>query len=314
MPLDLVPLLPEGSKGAHRVSLNSFGYGGTNCHVILESLDQYLSDHSGYLNNGSINGAINGAVHGATNGVVNGATDHSAANPREKNGVQLTNGTNGIHDNHDSNGAEEKSTASADGMPLIFPLSATSEAALDKMPAQIQKWLSGPDASDSNLSDLSYTLASRRSLFKWRKAFIASNVAELTAALGESKISKTRAAPSAKVAFVFTGQGAQWAGMGVELIGSSQVFKSSIESSSQLLKSLGCEWDLVQMLSKSAAEESRINESALAQPLTTIIQMALVDLLAHYDVKPNFVAGHSSGEIAAAYSAGALSQEAAVRA
>jgi acyl transferase domain-containing protein len=199
-------------------------------------------------------------------------------------------------------------------MPFIFPLSATSEAALDETPAQIQKWLLGRDDSTSDLSDLSYTLSCRRSLFKWRKAFVASNVAELTAALGEGKISKTRSAPSAKVAFVFTGQGAQWAGMGVELIGSSQVFKSSIESSSQLLKSLGCEWDLIQELSKSAADESRINESELAQPLTTIIQMALVDLLAHYDVKPDFVAGHSSGEIAAAYAAGALNLEAAVKA
>lgn len=283
------------------MSINSFGYGGTNCHVILESLDQYLSDHSGYLTNGSINGSINGA---------NG---HSATNRSEKNGVQLTNGTSGVNGSHGSNGAEEKSMAS-EGMPFIFPLSATSEAALDEIPAQIQKWLLGPDASTSDLSDLSYTLACRRSLFKWRKAFVASDVAELTAALGEGKITKTRSAPLAKVAFVFTGQGAQWAGMGIELIGSSQVFKSSIESSSQLLKTLGCEWDLTQQLSKSAAEESRINESELAQPLTTIIQMALVDLLAHYDVKPNFVAGHSSGEIAAAYAAGALAREAAVKA
>lgn len=310
MPLGLVPLFPEGSKGAQRVSINSFGYGGTNCHVILESLDQYLSDHSGYLTNGPINGYVNEA----TNGVVNGTNGHSATKHSERSDTHLTNGIEGVNGIHGSNGVGEEKTASAEGMPLIFPLSATSEAALDGMPAQIQKWLSSLDTSASGLRDLSYTLTCRRSLFKWRKAFVASNVAELTAALGEGKISKTRSAPSAKVAFIFTGQGAQWAEMGVELIGSSQTFKSSIESSSQLLKSLGCEWNLVQELRKSAAEESRINESELAQPLTTIIQMALVDLLAHYDVKPTFVAGHSSGEIAAAYAAGALAQEAAVKA
>ncbi|KAK5065043.1 hypothetical protein LTR84_000878 [Exophiala bonariae] len=314
VPLELVPLLPEGSKGAHRVSLNSFGYGGTNCHVIVESLDQYLSDHSGYLTNGAANGTVNGIVNGSTNEVFNGANGDSAAFPRGKNGARFFSGTNGVNGSHISNGVKAKSTASADTMPLIFPLSATSEAALDEMPAQIQKWLSRSDASPSDLSDLSYTLTCRRSLFKWRKAFVASDVAELTAVLAEGKIFKTRSAPSAKVAFVFTGQGAQWAGMGADLIGSSQVFKSSIESSSQLLKSLGCEWDLVQVLSKLEAEKSRINESEIAQPVTTIIQMALVDLLAHYDVKPNFVAGHSSGEIAAAYAAGALAREAGVKA
>ena len=63
---------------------------------------------------------------------------------------------------------------------------------------------------------------------------------------------------------------------------------------------------------KSGAE-SRINESELAQPTTTIIQMALVDLLSEYDVRPSFVVGHSSGEIAAAYAAGALTRQAAVQ-
>ncbi|KAI0391418.1 hypothetical protein F5Y17DRAFT_409960 [Xylariaceae sp. FL0594] len=308
VPLDLVPLLPEGAKGAHRVSLNSFGYGGTNCHVVLESLDQYLSDHKGYVTNGLANGYTNG---------VNG---HSSTNLDETNGTQHTNGTNGVHLTNGTNGtngnhvAEVKETTSTESLPFIFPLSATSEAALDQMPAQIQKWLASRSetSSASDLRDLSYTLSCRRSLFKWRKAYVASDIASLTTAL-EGKTSKTRAAPSAKLAFVFTGQGAQWAGMGIELIDASPVFKSLIKSSSRVLESLGCEWDLVTELSKSEAESSRINESELAQPLTTIVQMALVDLLAEYDVKPSFVAGHSSGEIAAAYAAGALDREAAVK-
>ncbi|KAL2170278.1 hypothetical protein VTG60DRAFT_5054 [Thermothelomyces hinnuleus] len=180
------------------------------------------------------------------------------------------------------------------------------------MPGQLRKWLAGRrDVSDSDLRDLSYTLACRRSLFRWRRAVVASDLAQLTAALEEPKPSKTRAAPSAKIAFVFTGQGAQWAGMGAELIASSQVFRESIQESSRILQALGCEWDLVQELSKPAAE-SRINESELAQPTTTIVQMALVDLLARFGVLPQFVVGHSSGEIAAAYAAGALGRREAV--
>ena len=64
-------------------------------------------------------------------------------------------------------------------------------------------------------------------------------------------------------------------------------------------------------LSKTA-EESQIELGYLSQPLCTAIQIALVDLLASWDVKPTSVIGHSSGEIAAAYAAGALSQESAL--
>jgi acyl transferase domain-containing protein len=271
------------------VSLNSFGYGGTNCHVILESLEQYTSGKESFPTNGTA--SLNGAVSPLT---ANGSN--------ETNGVGTANGTNGSSGTH---------AAPAMGMPLVFPLSASSEAALDAMPEQIRKWLAGRDISESDLRDLSYTLSSRRSLFKWRKAFVASDLAQLTAALGEPKISKTRAAPSAKVAFIFTGQGAQWAGMGTELIASSQTFKESIQESSRTLKALGCEWDLVEELSKPGAE-SRINESELAQPTTTILQMALVDMLAQFGVRPKFVVGHSSGEIAAAYAVEALTREGAI--
>lgn len=287
--MELLPLSPKNNEDAVRVSVNSFGYGGTNCHVILESLDQFVS---GNKTNGN-------AVRPITNGTngVNGST----------NGI---NGTNGTH--HEVKDFEMNGARSASCMPLVFPLSASSEAALNAMPGQIQDWLADRDVSESDLEDLSYTLACRRSQFKWRKAFVSSDLTQLKEALGEQKVSKTRAAPTAKIGFIFTGQGAQWAGMGIELNESSSVFRSAIEESSQILESLGCEWNLVQELGKQATEGSRINESELAQPVTTIIQMALVDMLAHYDVKPHFVAGHSSGEIAAAYAAGALTRQGAV--
>ncbi|KAK4099533.1 hypothetical protein N658DRAFT_160221 [Parathielavia hyrcaniae] len=276
VPLELLPLVPEGETPPLRVSLNSFGYGGTNCHMILESLEQFISGKG----SSSTNGAAN--IANAPNGA---------------NGIDKT---------------QQDGVALVTGMPLIFPLSASSEAALDAMPDQIRKWVAGRDApTDSDLRDLSYTLACRRSLFKWRKAFVARDLARLTAALDESKLTKIRAAPRANIAFVFTGQGAQWAGMGSELIAASQTFKKSIQKSAGILKSLGCEWDLAQELIKPVAE-SRINESSVAQPTTTILQMALVDTLLEYGVRPKSVVGHSSGEIAAAYAVGALTREGAV--
>jgi len=60
-------------------------------------------------------------------------------------------------------------------------------------------------------------------------------------------------------------------------------------------------------------ENSRINESAISQPLCTAVQMALVDLYASWNIHPLKVVGHSSGEIAAAYAIGALSIESAMQ-
>lgn len=310
VPLELLPLIPEGEEGAVRVSLNSFGYGGTNCHVILESLEQYKKTGSRYLLTNGVNNHKANGVNG-TNGVkhVNGI-NHTIG----------TNGANGVNGHHatDLNGVNGHEAGATNGvsspeqLPLVFPLSASSEVTLEAMPAAISKWLAAGKKSESDLRQLSYTLSCRRSLLKWRKAFVASDVEQLQGMLDEPKVSKTRAAPAAKIAFVFTGQGAQWARMGCDLVASSEVFRRSVEASSRVLRSLGCEWDLLEELSKSGGD-SRINESELAQPLTTIVQLAIVDLLASLDIKPQFVVGHSSGEIAAAYAAGALSHDDAIR-
>jgi acyl transferase domain-containing protein len=115
----------------------------------------------------------------------------------------------------------------------------------------------------------------------------------------------------APVTFVFSGQGAQWHAMGLELMSFSRIFKSSISAMEDVLRRQGCPWNLVEELSKSP-ERSRIGEAEIAQPATTAIQIAVVDLLKSFSIRPNRVVGHSSGEIAAAYAAGALSLESAI--
>lgn len=319
VPLENTPLVPEGHKGPVRVSLNSFGYGGTNCHLILESVEQCvsslgLSTTSGRVVNGtSTKGAANGSVNGPTNGHTNRHTNgHSNgySNGHTNGHSNGTNGTNGL-EKVDSSPAPNRKDIQ-DSLPLLFPLSASSEASLSAMPGIIREWLASREASETDLRDLSYTLSSRRSLFRWRKAFVAQDLDQLGSLLSEPKFTKTRASASARIAFVFTGQGAQWAGMGRELASSSAVFRKSLDQASDVLKSSGCDWDLLEELCKTD-ESSRINESELAQPMTTILQMALVDLLAESGVSPRFVVGHSSGEIAAAYAAGALSREDAVK-
>jgi acyl transferase domain-containing protein len=59
------------------------------------------------------------------------------------------------------------------------------------------------------------------------------------------------------------------------------------------------------------AGQTRISEAEFSQPLCTTLQVALVDLLTFWGVTPRAVAGHSSGEIAAAYAVGAISKESA---
>ena len=115
----------------------------------------------------------------------------------------------------------------------------------------------------------------------------------------------TKASDDLRLTFIFTGQGAQWYAIGRELIRSSVVFRKSIARSSSILTDLGSTWSLTEELEKTL-DSSRINSCEIAQPCTTAIQIALVDLLSELSMHPSSVLGHSSGEIAAAYTAGAL--------
>ena len=99
-----------------------------------------------------------------------------------------------------------------------------------------------------------------------------------------------------------TGQGAQWARMGRELLNNYPVFAESMANAELHLLSLGADWALLTELSKEP-KESRINEAAISQPCCTAIQLCLVDLLDAWGIRPHVVCGHSSGEIAAAYAA-----------
>lgn len=84
------------------------------------------------------------------------------------------------------------------------------------------------------------------------------------------------------------------------------------QESLQELQELGASWSLIDELLLDE-KSSRINRSEIAQPASTALQIALTDLLNSIGIKPQMVMGHSSGEIAAAYAAGILSQATALR-
>ncbi|OHW96135.1 polyketide synthase protein [Colletotrichum incanum] len=231
----------------HRISVNSFGYGGTNAHAILERAP------------------------------------------------------------------ERRMPTTTKAAPQLFIVSAKTQSSLSAALTNVHDWVS-KQADDTKMRSLSWTLSRRRSLMPWRLSCVASSRQELLECL--SKASKgnlaTRVPSRVNINFVFTGQGAQWPQMGRELL-AVEAFKASMERSRDTLRQLGASWDLLEELVHDVAQ-SRLKDAELSQPVTTAVQIGLVDLLRTFAIEPSAVVGHSSGEIAAAYTAGYLSQEMAIKA
>ncbi|CAJ2500889.1 Uu.00g037420.m01.CDS01 [Anthostomella pinea] len=106
------------------------------------------------------------------------------------------------------------------------------------------------------------------------------------------------------MAFVFTGQGAQYRHMAMELMGHAG-FEASIKLFDQAIAALGATWSVADKLSAEGYTE--IDDPEFSHPMTTALQIALYELVQDTNLSPTVVVGHSSGEIAAAYAAGALS-------
>ncbi|KAJ5621531.1 hypothetical protein N7528_006314 [Penicillium herquei] len=109
----------------------------------------------------------------------------------------------------------------------------------------------------------------------------------------------------ARIGMVFTGQGAQWHAMARELIDTYPVFRSSLYESDRYLRTIRANWSLTEELVKDAAT-TRVNDTGLSIPICVAVQIALVRLLRSWGIFPSAVTSHSSGEIAAAYAVGAL--------
>jgi acyl transferase domain-containing protein len=113
-----------------------------------------------------------------------------------------------------------------------------------------------------------------------------------------------------KVAFVFSGQGGQWACMGLQLMQREPVFRHWMETIDALFHQIAG-WSQIAELQKEASE-SRVNDTVIVQPTVMAIQIALVKLYEHYGIRPAGIVGHSIGEVAAGFAAGALTLEQAV--
>lgn len=178
-----------------------------------------------------------------------------------------------------------------------------------------------------DISDLAWTLHSRRSQLSTKAAFSALSVEQLAskidAKLGEvyqnpATTIGLRSTPKAlpRVLGVFTGQGAQWPAMGAHLIRTSDFVKKRIQELEESLNLLPPadrpSWSLEEEM-LAGADVSRIAEAALSQPLCTAVQVILIDVLRTAGITFSAVVGHSSGEIAAAYAADFISAHDAIR-
>lgn len=113
------------------------------------------------------------------------------------------------------------------------------------------------------------------------------------------------------VVFAFSGNGAQWAGMGRDAMRASPAFRAAVRAADGHLRPhLG--WSVAHALARGATE-AEVADTTRAQPLLYAIQMGLVAALAEHGIHPAGVLGHSVGEVAAAQVAGLLSPAAAAR-
>ncbi|OJJ70102.1 hypothetical protein ASPBRDRAFT_31978 [Aspergillus brasiliensis CBS 101740] len=172
-----------------------------------------------------------------------------------------------------------------------------------------------PEVFENTLfSNFAYTVGSKRSHLPFRIALSATSLDDAGVQLAQMKINPVRAigGDGPAVSFVFTGQGAQWAQMGMPLMDEYPVFAAAIYRADKYLsEELGAQFSLCEELLQDAAG-SKINAPYISQPACTALQIALVDLLGSWGIRPASVVGHSSGEIAAAYAAGIFDLEGAM--
>ncbi len=198
--------------------------------------------------------------------------------------------------------------------PLV--LSARSESALQAQAGAYADLLAAADAATAY--DIIYAAAFRRDRLNCRLAVQADEASELVKHLRayaesgrESTALVLEAAPaSGKLGFVYSGNGAQWVGMGQMLLAESPRFKALIDALEAPLQAQAG-FSINAML--AASDPVALDDTAFAQPALFAIQYAVTTLLAEAGIKPDMVAGHSVGEVAAAWCSGALSLAEALR-
>lgn len=203
----------------------------------------------------------------------------------------------------------------------LLPLSAPSEKALD---ALVQRYLAIlPDTTDEQassvrLADLCSTAATGRTHFEHRLSLIVDSWDNTKQSLSTyqrgvlpGNLQRGRVmTPPPKIAFLFTGQGSQYWGMGHQLYQSQPVFRQAFEQCTEIVQPW-LKHSLVDLLYSSASDQTagQVDQTIYTQPALFALEYALATLWRHWGIEPTMVMGHSVGELVAACIAGVMSLE-----
>ena len=230
--------------------MNSFGFGGSNSHAVLDDACHYLRSRSLKANHHTVDKPPRVKTQGSqylTNGT--GATRSSSeTNGEVSNGIKL-NGVNGhIHTN--SKLTNENTHNHDSEVPKLLTWSAADEGGIDRLMDIWQAHFADTAAvgipdDKAYLEQLSHILGFQRSSLPWKSYALVNSASDITKVKG--RISRpVRSSKLLGVGFIFTGQGAQYNQMGTALFG-YPVFRKSLEAFDRELMKLGCSWSIVGM-------------------------------------------------------------------
>ncbi len=201
----------------------------------------------------------------------------------------------------------------------LLALSAKSKNALQELSRRFVSHLAA-DTSHS-LADICYSANTGRAVFEHRLAVTASSEVQLgerLSAFAEGRATanllyeRARGQRPPKVAFLFTGQGAQFPGMGRELYETAPLFRRTFDKCAELLRPY-LEQPLEDVIYAAGNEATTLNETAYTQPALFALEYALAELWQSWGIKPAAVMGHSLGEYVAACVAGVFTLEEGIK-
>lgn len=273
-----MPWQPNGRP--RRAGVSSFGFTGTNAHVLVEE-----------------------APSPAPSPELT-PTDEPRIDGEVAEGVAPEN-----------NGA---TTETKQGQVEVLTLSARSPEALAALAQRYEAWLG--DHPDVDLADLCLTAGTGRSHFEHRAALVVDSVAEARAGLADLAENRLRLGVvrgerphNPMTAWLFTGQGSQYAGMARELFDTEPVFAETVRRCADAVNDILPQPLLDVLLADNretggkAAETLR--HTSFAQPAIFAVEMGLARLWQSWGIEPDVVLGHSVGQYAAACVAGVFSLE-----